>query len=345
MVDVYGWGAGDVAPITYLTGAIGGTEMGGIIGGAIQGLATLAASGINAGVNSYNVAQTNISNEKIAEEARDLQEKMYNKSLDLEERKFAEQQYENLISRYREDTEVQRRMKDLEAAGINPLLAGKYDSQTGWGSVANAGVQGITPVTSMNQAAQIGINGGDWSGLAAALREQDQRTFQAGENEKNRRLEQEKLDIDRYNAETSRMQEENSAKYKELENQLANKQLDEKIRHNLEQEKSSVDQLNALLKKTANDYDIAKQNAKNAEERLKMDKLNSEAQRKITAVQGILMNNRISYEEKEAAIKAEEHEWQRQLTGMQLTEKTVNTALGIFDRIKECVFFWQGRKN
>lgn len=290
------------------------------IGSIISGVANMHNALVNTGLGIANTAMQygqNIQNQKNYEEAFEYQKELNN------------------LLMQREDNAYQRKAADLAKAGINPMLAG-----LGGGAQASAGTV-LNPLQQSAPQIPMGTGSIDVNSIVNALESKTNREFSAAEADKNRRLEQQRIDIDKFNAETSRMQEENADKYKALEDQLANKQLDEQIRHNLEQEKSSVDQLNALMQKTANDYDIAKRNAKTAEERLDMDKINSEAQRKITAVQGILMNNRISYEEKEAAIKAEEHEWQRQITGMELTKGTVNTALNIFDRIKDCVFFWK----
>jgi hypothetical protein len=114
-----------------LTGAaLGGSGLG-IVGSSALGL-------LDSGLAYKGVKDTNKANTAIAREQMSWQSEEANKN----------RQYQTEMS----NTAVQRRFKDLEAAGVNPILAGKYDATSPAG--AQASPTGLPTMLNPMEAAQ-----------------------------------------------------------------------------------------------------------------------------------------------------------------------------------------------
>lgn len=114
------------------------------LGGGSSILGTMGAGLLGGGLGYMGVKDTNDANAQIAS-ARNIFERdeakkarLFSKSQAAINRQFQEQMSSSAVS---------RRMADMKKAGINPILAGKYDASTpagGIGATAKANAHGYT---------------------------------------------------------------------------------------------------------------------------------------------------------------------------------------------------------
>lgn len=104
-----------------------------------QGIAGLIQTGLNWGVN-----QENLKHQKEVFEAQKRQQEWQN---NFSMQQFEYQKEQNDLTRQREDNAVQRRVKDLQASGINPLTVAGGQSASSQVTTGSSMSGGTAPTT------------------------------------------------------------------------------------------------------------------------------------------------------------------------------------------------------
>lgn len=97
---------------------------------------TATAAGIGAAASLIGGSQANAANARSSRYATDVNSFWQRKNLQFNRQEASKNRD---FQRFMSNTAVRRRMADMKAAGINPILAGKYDASTPVGSLAQVG--------------------------------------------------------------------------------------------------------------------------------------------------------------------------------------------------------------